>query len=136
MRMQFRDEEFRIRLNTFILVAMVGVVFECAATAQAQRIGVTYDAIAQTDAALKSLSPAAQTVMERLLQLGSLPVNDLRYHVGDVPNGEAVNLDDSAWQTIRLPFSASAGPVWLRKWIEVPKTVDGYDPTGATIWLL
>jgi alpha-mannosidase len=133
--MQFRDGEYRSRFHTFSLVVTVGVIFGCAATGQAQRIGVTYDAAAQTDAALKSLSPAAQAVMERLSRLGALPVNDLRYYARDLPDGEAVNLDDSGWQTIQLPFSASVGPLWLRKWIEVPKTFDGYDPTGAKIWL-
>jgi alpha-mannosidase len=72
----------------------------------AQRIGVTYSAEAQ-----------------------------MRYFAGRIPNGASVDLDDSAWQTIQLPYAASAEPVWLRKWIEVPRTLDGYDPTGAKIWL-
>jgi alpha-mannosidase len=135
MRMHFRGWEFRIRLHALFLVAMVAVIFSCGATGHAQRIGVTYDAGAQTDAALKSLSPAAQAVMQRLSRLGTQPVNDLRYYAGDAPNGEAVNFDDSGWQTVQLPLSASAGPVWLRKQIEVPKTFNGYDPTGAKIWL-
>ncbi|MGA2906674.1 MAG: glycoside hydrolase family 38 C-terminal domain-containing protein [Terracidiphilus sp.] len=135
MRMHFRGWEFRSRLHTFFLLATVAASFCCAATGKAQRIGVTYDAGAQTDAALKGLSPAAQAVMERLSRIGRQPVNDLRYYAGDAPNGEAVNFDDSGWQTVQLPLTASVGPVWLRKQIEVPKTFDGYDPTGAKIWL-
>jgi alpha-mannosidase len=105
------------------------------AVTRAQRIGVTYNSEAQTDAALKRLSPASQAVMDRLSRLGRIPMGDLRYYSGSLPNGEAVDLDDSSWQTIQMPFTASADPIWLRKWIEVPKTLDGYDLTGAKIWL-
>jgi len=111
-----------------------GAVFSCAAVL-AQQIGVTYSAAAQTDVAPKSLSPASQAVMERLSHLGEIPIDDLRYYAGDIPNGGAVGVDDSVWQKIQLPFSAPSGPIWLRKRIEVPKTLEGYDPTGAKIWL-
>ncbi len=63
-------------------------------------------------------------------------MGDLRYYAGNLPNGGAVDLDDSSWQTIQVPFAASADAIWLRKWIEVPKTLDGYDLTGAKIWLV
>jgi alpha-mannosidase len=103
---------------------------------RAQRIGVTYNAEAQTDTALERLSPASQAVMAKLSRLDKLPMGDLRYYAGNLPNGGAVDLDDSSWQTIQVPFTASADAIWLRKWIEVPKTLDGYDLTGAKIWLL
>ena len=74
--------------------------------------------------------------MTRLSRLDRLPMGDLRYYAGNLPNGGAVDLDDSSWQTIQIPFTASADAIWLRKWIEVPKTLDGYDLTGAKIWLL
>jgi alpha-mannosidase len=134
MSMQSREEQFRSRWYSFFLVLTVGVILSCA-TGRAQPIGVTYSAAAQTDAALKSLSPPAQAVMERLSRLGTLPVGDVRYYAGNLLNGGAVDLEDSSWQTIQLPFTASADPIWLRKWVEVPKTIDGYDPTGTTIWI-
>jgi alpha-mannosidase len=110
------------------------VLLNCAPTG-AQRIGVTYSSEAQTEAARKNLSPAAQAVMERLSNLGTLSIGDVRYHAGELPNGGAVNLDDSSWATIQMPYTASADPVWLRRWIEVPKTIHGYDPTGSKMWL-
>ena len=134
MSLQSRQKRFRNRWYPFLLVLMLGMLLGCEPT-RAQTIGVTYSAAAQTEAARKSLSPAAQAVMERLSNLGTLPVGDVRYHAGDLPNGSAVNLDDSSWMTIQMPYIASADPVWLRKWIEVPKTFGGYDPTGAKIWL-
>lgn len=116
-----------------LAAALALLTFLFGQAAPAQRIGVTYDAAAQTGAALKRLPPAAQAVIDRLSKLGSLPVNSFVYHPGDISNGADVNLPDSSWQTIQLPFTASADEVWLRKWIEVPKTIDGYDPTGAKI---
>ena len=127
-------ERFRCHSYCRISAVIGAVVLSCAAVL-AQQIGVTYSAAAQTDAALKSLSPASQAVMARLSSLGEVPINDLRYYPADIPNGGAVDVDDSAWQKIQLPFSAPSGPIWLRKQIEVPKTLDGYDPTGAKIWL-
>ena len=132
--MQSGQNQFASRCHLFFLVLMIGAILSCAAS-RAQRIGVTYSASAQTDAALKRLSPPAQAVIERLSHLGTLPVGDVRYHVGDLPNGAATDLDDSSWQTIQMPYAASADSIWLRKWIEVPKTIGGYDPTDASIWI-
>lgn len=114
---------------------MILAILCCCGIGGAQRIGVTYSAEAQTDAALKRLSPEAQKTMERLSKIGTLLIGDVRYRAGNLPNGGAVGLDDSSWQTIQMPFSASSDVVWLRKWIEVPTTFSGYDPTGAKIWL-
>jgi alpha-mannosidase len=117
------------------VLATVLVVCGTNRVACTQQIGVTYSAADQTQSALKSLSPASQAVMERLSNLDTLPVGELRYHSGDLPNGAAVDLNDTSWQTIQIPFEASSSEVWLRKWIEVPKTFNGYDPTGAKLWL-
>jgi len=134
MSLQSRQSQFRVLWFSLFLILMAGI-FSGSRTACAQQIGVTYSAEAQTDAALKSLSPAAQAVMERLSRLGTVPVGEIRDYAGDIPNGAAVDLDDSSWQTIELPSKGSAEVVWLRKWIEVPKTYSGYDPTGANLWL-
>ena len=125
------DIKTHFRVILFLTVAIIA----SATLTLAQRIGVTYSADAQTSAALKNLSPDAQKVMERLSHLGSVPVDDVRYYAGSIRNGGAIDLDDSTWQTIKMPFVASADSVWLRKWVEVPKTFGGYDPTGAKIWL-
>ena len=134
MNLQSTQLQF-VKLGHCFLVVLAIVFLLGAASGRAQRIGVTYNADAQTDAALKRLSPAAQVVMQRLSHIGVLPLSDLRYYVGSLPNGGAIDLDDASWQTIQMPFTASADPIWLRKWIEVPKRLDGYDLTGAKIWL-
>ena len=88
----------------------------------------------QTADALKSLSTQSQAVIERLSKFGSLPIEDWRYHAGEVQNGQANALDDSSWQVIQTPYRTNTTDVvWLRKTIEVPKTLDGYDLTGSRI---
>ena len=88
----------------------------------------------QTADALKSLSAQSQAVIERLSKLGSLPLDNWRYHAGDVQNGGAVDFDDSSWKEIQTPYRTNTTDVvWLRKKIEVPKTLNGYDLTGARI---
>ncbi len=130
-------QSLRSKFKTPRIIAVLIIFFALFASRAiyAQRIGVTYDADAQTHAALQSLSPQGQAVIERLAHVGTLHLGDVRYFVGLNPNGASVSLDDSSWQTIQLPYKASTDPIWLRKWIEIPKTLDGYDPTGAKIWL-
>ena len=133
------DPQFRAKIIqkhcSLFLIALTAIMLCTSAATFAQRIGDTYSSNAQTDAALKSLSPAAQAVMEWLSTISSLPIDDLRYHERDLLNGASVSLDDSSWKTIKMPFTASADTVWLRRWIEVPKTFDGYSSVGAKFWL-
>ena len=135
MNLQTTQRHFANPWHCFVLNLIVALLLGSTAM-RAQRIGVTYDSQAQTDAALKRLSPASQAVLTRLSKLDRFPMGDLRYYAGNLPNGGAVDLDDSSWQTIQAPFTASADAIWLRKSIEVPKTLEGYDLTGAKIWLL
>jgi alpha-mannosidase len=88
----------------------------------------------QVDSALATLSPASQTVIKQLASLNSLPPGEWRFHAGDLPHGESVDLDDSAWE-IRKPGSiAPSESVWYRRIIEVPVNLNGYDLTRARVW--
>ena len=82
----------------------------------------------------KSLSSSSQAVIQRLGELNHLPDGEWRFHAGDVPHGENVDLDDSSWQTVQAGSQASNDAAWYRRWIEVPKTLHGYDLTGTRIW--
>jgi len=79
-------------------------------------------------------SPKGQAALDRLSTLNAIPASDWLYHAGDLPQAEGFNLDTSAWQKIVLPFRASTGVVWLRRWITVPQSLSGYDPSGARVW--
>ncbi len=82
----------------------------------------------------KNLSPAAQAKLHILETLNALPPGEWRYHAGDVPHGESVALDDSSWTLVAPRTKASKEAAWYRRTIEVPKTLNGYDLTGARIW--
>ena len=81
-----------------------------------------------------AFSPQAKQVIDRLGTFDSIPAHTWQYHLGDIAHGERPDLDTSGWQTVHLPFTAPHGAVWLRRWVEVPKTLNGYDLSGAQIW--
>ena len=80
------------------------------------------------------LSAKEQQVVERLASLNTLPTDEWRFHAGDVPHGESPQLDDSSWQTAHPKTTAPREAVWYRRVIEVPKSLHGYDLTGARVW--
>ena len=82
----------------------------------------------------KKLPSGAQAVVQQLFALGSLPQPQWRIHPADIPHGEALDLDDSTWETVTTPSHGPTSAVWYRAWIEVPKNVNGYDITGAKIF--
>jgi len=81
-----------------------------------------------------TFSPQAKQVIDRLGTFDSIPADTWQYHLGDIAHGERPDLDTAAWQTVHLPFAAPHGAVWLRRWVEVPKTLHGYDLAGSQIW--
>ncbi|HEY0263854.1 MAG TPA: glycoside hydrolase family 38 C-terminal domain-containing protein [Granulicella sp.] len=78
-------------------------------------------------------TPDENKVLDKLDSLAMLPDGAWRYHAGDMPHGELPSLDDSSWQQVSGKFKADKGAVWFRRVIEVPKTLQGYDLTGAQI---
>jgi alpha-mannosidase len=80
------------------------------------------------------LDPQSSKVIERLGKFNELPLSGWRYHSGDIAHGEAASLDDSQWPTATGKVQVGNDAVWFRRTIEVPKTLDGYDLSGARIW--
>src|SRR3954466_10641058 len=80
------------------------------------------------------LPQPSKDVIARLSELSELPEGHWKMHSGDLAHGEAVNTDDSAWQTIAPKDQASNDAVWFRQTYEIPQTLHGYDLTGARIW--
>src|SRR5665213_1056517 len=79
------------------------------------------------------LSPASDAVLAKLASYSALPTPVWRYHIGDLAHGEDIALDDSSWPIVTNPSTLPEDALWLRATIEVPKTLNGYDPTGAEI---
>jgi len=80
-----------------------------------------------------AFSPDEAKVLARLASFHMLPAEEWRFHSGDVAHGESPTLDDSAWETVKTKSKAGKEAVWYRRWIEVPKTLNGYDLRGANI---
>jgi alpha-mannosidase len=88
----------------------------------------------QLESVTRAMPDAAQQVMERLGQLNRLPADEWRVHPGDLPHGESPQVDDSAWPVATQGSEYPGGAVWFRQRLEIPKTLHGYDLTGAKIW--
>ncbi len=82
----------------------------------------------------ENLTSNEKSVVEKLSTLDSLPAGEWRFHAGDVAHGETVGLDDSGWEKVQPKSEAPVDAVWYRREIEVPKSLNGYDLTGAKIW--
>jgi alpha-mannosidase len=97
---------------------------------------LTAPLLAQSDVApAYQFSPQGHAVVERLSSFASLDSRDWQYHEGPIEHGERPDLDTSTWKTVHLPFTAPKEEVWLRRWVEVPKTLHGYNLTGTRITL-
>lgn len=83
---------------------------------------------------LALLPPQSRAVVQRLLSLSQLPAGTWKMHEGDLPHGEAVDLDDSGWQNATVGAHYSTSAVWFRQTIQLPTTLNGYDLSGARIW--
>lgn len=81
-----------------------------------------------------ALDPAVAAVADRLQALTSIPAEEWRYHAGDVAHGEDVALDDRQWELVKPKLVMPGEAMWFRRWVEVPRTLHGYDLTGARLW--
>ncbi len=80
------------------------------------------------------VNPAIDAVISQLRALTHLTADEWRYHAGDLPHGEDVGLDDSAWTVVKNKSQAPEDAVWYRRWIVVPPNLNGYDLTGTKLW--
>ncbi len=109
-----------------LLVCLLGV------TALSRRAPAQTTEQAQKIAA--NLPPESRAVIDRLSALRELPDGTWKMHSGDLAHGEAMDVDESGWQTIAPRGKAPNDAVWFRQTYEVPQTLEGYDLTGTRIW--
>src|SRR5580658_7418354 len=109
-----------------LLILSLGVSF-VASPAAAQRGS-------EVGRGLALLPPPSRAVFERLTSLSQLPTGTWKMHEGDLPHGEAVNLDETGWQDAAAGAHYSTSAVWFRQTIQLPATLSGYDLSGARIW--
>jgi alpha-mannosidase len=89
---------------------------------------------AQPSDATVALNAKSAEVVKRLSSLNELSVQGWSYHEGDIAHGESPTLDDSSWGKADKRAQFPAAAIWFRRWIEVPKNLNGYDLTGTRIW--
>ncbi len=88
----------------------------------------------QMQAINQSLPAPAQQILARLGDFNRLPGGDWRVHPGDIAHGESPSLDDSSWSVAKSGTDYGKDAVWFRRWIQVPKTLKGYDLSGCDVW--
>jgi len=106
----------------------------CAVKASAQTEVERARVAAQVARVAGKLPAESQEVITRLTLLGQLPDGTWKMHAGDLAHGEDPKLDDSSWETVKIPGKAPNDAMWFRQTYTVPETLYGYDLTGARIW--
>ena len=91
-----------------------------------------FDSLRAEQSSVK-FTPEETKVLTRLASLQTLPDGPWKFHEGDVAHGELATLDDSSWQSVQAKSKSGKEAVWYRRTIEVPRTLNGYDLTGASI---
>jgi alpha-mannosidase len=95
---------------------------------------ILFSSCASAQTSTANLEPQSRAVLTRLAGLTELPDGAWKLHSGDLPHGEAANLDESTWQPIAKGSKASNDAVWFRQTYQIPPTLNGYDLTGSRIW--
>jgi alpha-mannosidase len=114
--------KMRTRGSVLAVAAIAGLLFHgTIAAGQAGQIIATFPT-------------PAQATLSRLSNLDHLSNGTWRYHAADLAHGEDPILDDSSWPVAQSNVDYSKEGVWFRSWVQIPKTLDGYDITGADIW--
>jgi alpha-mannosidase len=75
-----------------------------------------------------------QTLLDRLLSCVTQSLDTWKFHA-DVPHPEDAGLDDKDWPMMKTGEGWKTGPRVLRKEIQVPQTLNGYDLRGARVRL-
>jgi len=102
-----------IRLLPFVLFACFPLVALCQ-TAE-QQTGDQY-----------------KTLLDHLAALTTQSLPEWRFH-SDIAHPEAVTVDDSTWETMKVGDKWASGPRVLRRWIEIPKQINGYELQGSRV---
>ena len=124
----------RFRLSAFLIFVAAQILFAVTGELRAQTAVEAAKLAAEAAKTAAALPPESRAVIESLSNLRVLPDGVWKMHSGDLAHGEALNLDETGWQTIEPETNAPNEAVWFRQTYEVPATLHGYDLTGSRIW--
>jgi alpha-mannosidase len=60
---------------------------------------------------------------------------DWEAHPDNLPHGEDPSLNNADWSPVRISNQWGNGPVWFRRWVEIPQSMGGYNIRGARVRL-
>lgn len=113
--------------NRLLVVLLVAALVPTFITAQsAAQPGFTANPSAKPVDAYKA-------TLDRLQSITDVPLNEWRAHDADLPHGEDFAVDDAQWKTTKLNEEWKSGGQWLRRTIEIPSNINGYDVRGTRI---
>jgi alpha-mannosidase len=90
-----------------------------------------------------------ESAIRKLQAMTAVSVMSWKWHADNLPHPEDPALNDTDWQVLALPaeergrefFEAlrhsavGNGPVWFRKWVQIPGTMGGYNIQGLPVKL-
>jgi alpha-mannosidase len=76
-----------------------------------------------------------QHELSRLHAMFAQPLADWKGHADNLAHGEDPTLNDADWSPVRISEKAGSGPMWFRRWVEIPQTMGKYSIRGAGIRL-
>jgi alpha-mannosidase len=93
-------------------------------------------------------SPYASAI-RKLQAMTSVSITSWKWHADNVPHPEDPSLNDADWQLFTLPpeqrgreyfeelrhSAVGNGPIWFRKWVEIPQAMGGYHIQGLPVKL-
>ncbi|HEV2489809.1 MAG TPA: hypothetical protein VGT03_08370, partial [Candidatus Acidoferrales bacterium] len=80
-------------------------------------------------------SPDWKAIIAQLDSITVIPLPDWKIHPADGGRWEAPDADDSSWPSYTAKTEWTTGSMWLRRWIELPERLNGYDIKGARLEL-
>jgi alpha-mannosidase len=76
-----------------------------------------------------------QSQLSRLHAMFAQPLSDWKAHLDNLAHGEDPSLNDADWSPFRTSAPWKGGPVWFRRWVEIPQSMGGYNIRGARVQL-
>lgn len=80
-------------------------------------------------------SPDWKAIIAQLDSITVIPLPDWKIHPADGGRWEAPDADDSSWPSYTAKTEWTTGSMWLRRWIQLPERLNGYDIKGARLEL-
>jgi alpha-mannosidase len=76
-----------------------------------------------------------QSELSRLHVMFTQTLPDWKAHQDNLPHGEDPSLNDADWSAYSAPEDWDKGPVWFRRWVEIPQSMGGYNIRGLRVQL-